>query len=642
MTLLIRSAVLWVFCSLFSLSIAAGSDDLTPVKLHLKWQHQFQFAGYYAALKKGFYQEAGLDVALVEASADKNPVQAVLSGEAEFGVGTSELLLNYHKGDPVVVLAAIMQHSPLALATLKSSGITNIHQLAAESIMIEANSLELLAYLKSEGIDVDHLKLVEHSFDIKQLIKDKVVAMSIYITDETFAFDEEGLNYQLFRPITSGIDFYGDNLFTTQDVIDRQPKVVENFRKASIEGWKYAVQHPDEIIEFILSDFSQRKSREHLRYEAEKMLNLMRPDLVEIGYMNPGRWQHIAYTYSQLGLLPEDYNVQGLMYESVDFAYEALKKQFYYAIGISSVILLFAIIFYRQYQLANIRRQQFETLFLNAPVSLMEIDTNGMIYNWNREAEKTFQYSANEALGQNVFELIVPENNVERIEALIKSASKSNHVLYSENSNIRKDGEQLLCQWANLPFETEDRSLSRVICMARDITSEKAMEAKLYQAAHYDELTGLANRTLVLSLFKEAIADAKRHQQHMAILFIDLNDFKSINDRYGHLVGDEVLRQLATRLKRSLRENDLVGRLSGDEFLVIIKDLHNKRNLDKVIGKISTAIESEMLVNNLSLTVSASIGVSHYPQEAEEIQQLIQIADQQMYKVKAASQSNKI
>lgn len=157
MTLLIRSAVLWVFCSLFSLSIAAGSDDLTPVKLHLKWQHQFQFAGYYAAIKKGFYKDAGLEVSLIEAKPGENHVQAVLSGEAEFGVGTSELLLDFHKGEQVVVLAAIMQHSPLALATLKSSGITNIHQIAAEPIMMESSSLELLAYLKSEGIDIESL-----------------------------------------------------------------------------------------------------------------------------------------------------------------------------------------------------------------------------------------------------------------------------------------------------------------------------------------------------------------------------------------------------------------------------------------------------------------------------------------------------
>ena len=636
---LIRSSILWVVCGLFS-QVAASTEPMTPVKLQLKWQHQFQFAGYYAAIKKGFYQEAGLKVSLIEAKPGENHVQAVLSGEVEFGVGTSELLLDFHKGEPVVVLAAIMQHSPLALASLKSSGITNIHQVAAEPIMMESNSLELLAYLKSEGIDIESLQLVEHSIDIQEFVQGKVASMSIYTTDETYAFDIQNVEYQLFRPISSGIDFYGDNLFTTQQMIKHHPRVVESFRQASIKGWKYAMQNPDEIIDFILSDFSDRKSREHLNYEAEKMLDLMRPDLVEIGYMNQGRWQHIAHTYSQLGLLPNDFNVQNVLYQSTDFAYEELKKQFYYVIAISGLILLLAVIFYRQYQVANLRRKQFEALFVNAPVSLMEIDTKGIIYNWNREAEKTFQYSDVETLGKNVFELIVHKENVKNIDSVVASASESNHIVYSENANIRKDGEELLCQWANLPFETEDRNEKRVICMARDITSEKAMEEKLYQAAHYDELTGLANRTLVLDLFKEAIADAKRHQQQLAILFIDLNDFKGINDRYGHLVGDEVLRQFAARLKHALRESDLVGRLSGDEFLVIIKDLLNNENLQKVIDKISKAIEMEMKIDQLSLSISGSIGVSLYPQEADEIQQLIQIADQQMYKDKAARKAS--
>ncbi len=102
---LIKSGLLWLCGGFFSL-VVASSEPLTPVKLQLKWQHQFQFAGYYAAIKKGFYQDAGLEVSLIEAKSGENHVQAVLSGEAEFGVGTSELLLDFHKGEQVVVLAA--------------------------------------------------------------------------------------------------------------------------------------------------------------------------------------------------------------------------------------------------------------------------------------------------------------------------------------------------------------------------------------------------------------------------------------------------------------------------------------------------------------------------------------------------------
>lgn len=621
----------------FGNGTVASSPDLLPVTLQLKWQHQFQFAGYYAALEKGFYQDAGLDVTLLEAKTGQNAIQTVLDGQAEFGVGTSDLLLNYFHGDPVVVLAAIMQHSPLGLATLKTSGISNIHQLADEKLMIEPNSTELFAYFQNEGIQLNRLKLVEHSHRSQDLIDGKVQAMSVYTTDETFDFETRGLEYQLFLPSMSGIDFYGDNLFTTQTLIEKDPELVEAFRKASMEGWNYAMQNPEEVIDWILSKYSQRKTRGHLRYEAEKMRELMKPELVEIGYINPGRWQQNAHTYHQMGMLPENFNIDGMLYEhSKEQAYRHLQHQFYWLLAILLMVVVLAAIFYHQYHLANLRRQQFETLFLNAPVSLMEIDPQGVIHNWNQEAENTFQYKAIEVIGKNVFDLLVPKKNLSSVEAIISSAWKDEQLIYSENSNIRKDGEELLCKWANMPFDTEHKSLKRVICMARDVTSEKALEEKLFQAAHYDDLTGLPNRALVLTLLKEDLADAKRHGNDIAILFIDLNGFKSINDNYGHLAGDAVLKKTAVKIQNALRESDTVGRLSGDEFLAIVKDLKDKRQLQKVIDKIDQAILEPIEVEQKTLTISASIGCSFYPDDAQEVEELIRFADQSMYKVKAA------
>ncbi len=633
--------VRWLFLLLALFSVHAAATDLTPVKLQLKWQHQFQFAGYYAALSQGFYRQAGLDVTLLEAHAGQDSIQCVLDGKAEFGVGTSELLLHYREDDPVVILAAIMQHSPLALATLKSSVISNIHQVASQPLMLEPNSSELMAYLKNEGVDLERLQLVEHSHEIHDLIDGKVKVMSIYTTDETYEFEQKGLKYQLFRPVMSGIDFYGDNLFTTQAMIDQHPKLVEAFRQASLQGWKYAMQHPEEIADLILSDYSQRKSREHLLYEAGSMRELMKPDLVEIGYINPGRWQQIAYTYAQLGLLPETFDAGAMIYQTSDSAYQKLKQRLYYVVGGLVFMVLLAAIFYRQYHLANIRREQFQGLFENAPISLLEMDTDGVIHNWNKEAENTFHYSAKEAIGQNAFDLIVPQEEANSVNRIVDSAWASKQVVQLENTNVRKDGRRLLCQWSNMPFETEHKNEMRVISMARDITLEKEMEEKLYYAAHYDELTGLPNRSLVLNLLKEALADAKRHQTEMAILFIDLNDFKAINDTHGHLAGDEVIIQTANRIQQTVRESDLVGRLSGDEFLVVIKDLKSEEHLATVKTKIAEAIEQGILIEALRLTITASIGASLYPRDAEDIQQLISIADQAMYKVKAAYKENK-
>lgn len=610
------------------------NDALTPVTLQLKWKHQFQFAGYYAAIEQGYYREAGLKVTLKEARIGQDTIQAVLSGQAQFGVGTSEVLLKFYENNPIVVLAVMMQHSPLALAALPDSGIENIHQLASQPIMLEPNSLELLAYLKNEGVDLAKLQLRDHPHRTDELMAGQAGAMSIYTTDEPFDFQNKGIAVQLFRPMMAGIDFYGDNLFTTQKMVETSPKVVADFLQASLKGWQYAMQHPNEVIDLILAKYSTRKSRAHLEYEAERMRQLMMPDLVEIGYMNPGRWQHIAHTYHQLGMLPEKFDTKGMLYEPTDFNYEQLKRQLYYAVGILALVSLLAAIVYRQYHLANVRRQQFEDLFDNAPVSLMEIDHNGHIHNWNREAENTFQYTAKETIGRNIYDLLLPKPQNPHIPNIIHKTLVEQTLTHSENENIRKDGQSILCQWANMPFETGHKTHEHLICMARDITRQKEMEAELYQAAHYDDLTGLPNRVLILQRLQQALDTADQQGLSMAILFIDLNGFKAVNDDYGHLFGDAVLKEVAERLQRSVCHHESVGRLSGDEFLMIIQPSAAQPDLAPVIEAIHASLKQTISVKDVHFTLSASIGYSIFPQDADDMERLITLADQAMYRAK--------
>ncbi|WP_295457457.1 ABC transporter substrate-binding protein [uncultured Thiodictyon sp.] len=232
---------------------AWGAQALQPVRLQLKWTHQFQFAGYYAAQAQGFYREAGLAVSFLEARPGQDPVAAVLNGQAEFGVGTSDLLLYRARGLPVVVLGVIFQHSPLALLALDASGIRNIHQVVGRRLMIEDNSAELFAYLEREGIPRGSLNLVAHSFGTAELSAGTVDAQSVYITDEPFVFAQAGVNYSLFTPRSGGIDFYGDNLFTTQSYLRANPGLVAAFREASLRGWVYAMAHPQEVADLIIT-----------------------------------------------------------------------------------------------------------------------------------------------------------------------------------------------------------------------------------------------------------------------------------------------------------------------------------------------------------------------------------------------------
>jgi len=292
----------------------APVQTLDPVTLQLKWTHAFQFAGYYAAKEQGYYREAGLDVSIAEALPGVDPVKNVLDGKAEFGVGTSALLLQRKAGSPVVALAVIFQHSPYVLIARQFSTTQAIHDLVGKRVMLEPQADELLAYLKKEGIPLSRITQVEHSYDPQDLIGGRIDAISGYATNQPWYLDRARFPYQIYTPRSSGIDFYGDNLFTTEQELKMHPERVQAFRAASLRGWKYAVEHPEEMADLILAKYSQRHSRDYFLFEAKQTIALMHPELIEVGYMNASRWRHIADTYADIGMLPRDFSLDGFLY----------------------------------------------------------------------------------------------------------------------------------------------------------------------------------------------------------------------------------------------------------------------------------------------------------------------------------------
>ncbi len=319
----------------------ANGVPLDRITLQLKWKHQFQFAGYYAAIAQGYYRDAGLDVALREAEPGQDAVQSVLKGQAEFGVGTSDLLLLRQRGAPVVVLAAIFQHSPLVVLTREGGGVRDIQDLQGKPIMIEPGSAELSAYFKYEGVDATKLKILPHTYDIADLLSGKVAAMSAYSTDEPYRLNLAGVKPVVFTPRAGGIDFYGDNLFTTEAELRDHPERVRVFREASLKGWQYAMDHPEEIVDLILRDYNtQNKTRDQLLFEARQTADLMHPELIEVGHMNPGRWRHMADTYAEFGMLPQDFDLSGLLYDPNP---TPNYTRFYWPLGILSIIAIAAL-----------------------------------------------------------------------------------------------------------------------------------------------------------------------------------------------------------------------------------------------------------------------------------------------------------
>lgn len=299
----------WILglCLLAATACQAAPEQPPPapqkVRLQLKWLHQFQFAGFYAALHQGYYREAGLEVEILEAPAHESAVDVVARGGAEYGVHGSDLVVERAKGRPVRALAAIFQHSPMVLLARRDRGINSLHDLANRRLLLGPDAAELAAYLRSEGVPYQ-LTRTHQSFDLKALLAGEVDAMPAYATDEVFLLGKARIPYSQFSPRAAGIDFYGDILFTSDRELEQHPDRVRRFVDASLRGWYYALSHREEVARLIFTRYSQRHSLEHLLFEAEQTLRLMSPDLVDIGHMNPGRWRHIADTFAELGMMP--------------------------------------------------------------------------------------------------------------------------------------------------------------------------------------------------------------------------------------------------------------------------------------------------------------------------------------------------
>lgn len=297
------NSVFWLVLLLTStLTFSSQTQFSAPaekVTLQLKWLHQFQFAGFYAAKEQGYYAEEGWDVDILERSPDKDVVKQVTAGEVDFAVGDTGILSYYARGEPIVALAAIFQHNPLVFVAKQSSGIISPYEMQGKKVMFDsvgAGDAPLRAMLA----DVPNYTLLKQSFNPNDLINDKVDVISAYLSNELFYFQEKGIKINIINPQSYGIDFYGDMLFTSQQQVNIHPERVEKFRRASLKGWQYALDHPEQLITLIHQKYNRKLSLAHLRFEAGITRKLILPDSIPLGQIDTHRLERVADVYAQL------------------------------------------------------------------------------------------------------------------------------------------------------------------------------------------------------------------------------------------------------------------------------------------------------------------------------------------------------
>jgi diguanylate cyclase (GGDEF)-like protein len=281
------------------------NTPLESVSIALKWKHQFQFAGYYAALHKGFYEDEGLNVTLVPRNHEDNQIQDVIENRYEYGIGDSILMLYMTRGEDVVIVAPIFQQSPNVLITLEQSGIETPYDLNGKRILFyndDADGFGILAMIHGLGVQPVFQRTKPYD-DINALINKEVDAYTGYVTNEPYELMKQGYTLNIIDPAHYGLNLYGDMLFTNSVEASNNPKRVEKVKRATLKGWEYALEHPKEIAQLIIEKYNPQKTEEHLLYEAKALAQLIRHKTIPLGTLDRGRFIYNIELYHKYGLI---------------------------------------------------------------------------------------------------------------------------------------------------------------------------------------------------------------------------------------------------------------------------------------------------------------------------------------------------
>ena len=280
------------------------------------------------------------------------------------------------------------------------------------------------------------------------------------------------------------------------------------------------------------------------------------------------------------------------------------------------------------------REQRLEGIINTVADGIVTIDSDGAVQSFNAAAEEIFGLSSEEVIGHNICELVPGSDGSEPSEQPNQDWRDLLNV-GGEIEGRRKDGRRFPMEMVLRELNQGNRLLYTGIL--RDISERKKAEERVQYLAHHDALTDLPNRFLFEDRLDEAIIRATRHANLLALLFLDLNKFKPVNDTYGHSVGDKILIFAATRLKYSIRASDTVARIGGDEFVIILEEIGTREEACRIAEKVADEISRPTEIEGIEHIIGISIGISLYPDHGGDAVKLIKAADSAMYEAKSGA-----
>lgn len=521
--------------SIFLLSFLF-SDENKKLSLQLSWLHQFQFAGYYIAKEKGYYEDYDIDLEIKEFNFNINISKVLQNKSADFVIGRSSLLIDKANNEDVVALFSAFQYSPLMLLVREDSGINTVTDLKNKKVMITPDakdSASIIAMLNSQRIGLDDINIIRHSFNLDDLINKKVDAMASYVSNEPIRLEDKNIKYKIFHPKDYGFELYSDILFTSSVFIKNNPQITKDFYDATEKGWEYAFNNIGKTAQIIYDKYNtQNKSLVQLVAEGEALKKLAYHNNSEkIGCLDANKLQRIVDIYKIMGLIQEDVNLEEFVYEHNkhnDFHLNLTHNEIW-IYSLSFVIILLTVLILVFYFIIAKR--------------------------W-----------------------LITKNQLKK-EILVKTN-------------------------------------------------------KLKKQTYIDYLTNAKNKKAYSERIEDQLALYKRYGNVFSVLLFDIDNFKDINDTYGHTKGDEVLQKLVEVVKATIRQNDYLFRVGGEEFAIIFTNT-NINDGHIVCEHIKNNIENDLanLCKLKNETITISLGLCEVNIN-DDNNSIYTRADQLMYKSK--------
>jgi diguanylate cyclase (GGDEF)-like protein/PAS domain S-box-containing protein len=285
--------------------------------------------------------------------------------------------------------------------------------------------------------------------------------------------------------------------------------------------------------------------------------------------------------------------------------------------------------------------ERFRTLLQEVPtIACQGYAMDGTVHYWNRASERFYGYSAEEAIGRNMLELTIPPEMREEVKGAMVSMATTGQGLPASELRLRHKNGTGVDVYSSHVILQKPGCAPELFCLDIDITERKHYERRLEHLSTHDDLTGLANRNLLFDRLAQSLHYAHRSGRVVAVLLIDLDRFKVVNDSLGHDFGDQLLCAVARRLQQNVREADTVARMGGDEFVVLLAEVAEAEDVGLVARKILDNLGMPYLIGHREIIITASLGISLYPKDSDSGAMLIRNADIAMYRSKRDDRSN--